>query len=60
MPIDQSRSDRLISVVDEFLKLREQETITDGPPEHIHGEGERQDQELWPAKPRVPVPIEKI
>jgi hypothetical protein len=63
MPIDQSRLDRLISVVDEFLKLRKQEEqapFADSPPQRIHGEGEKADQEFWPAKTRVPVPIEKI
>jgi hypothetical protein len=28
---------------------------SDSPPERIHG---KPDQELWPPKPRVPVPIE--
>jgi hypothetical protein len=30
---------------------------SDGPPEKIHGQP---DQELWPPKPRVPVPIETL
>ena len=30
---------------------------SDGPPEKIHGQP---DQELWPRKPRVPVPIETL
>jgi hypothetical protein len=30
---------------------------SDGPPEKIHGQP---DQELWPTKPRVPVPIETL
>jgi hypothetical protein len=66
MPIDQSRLDRLISLVDEFLKLRDQDELTvigDGPPERIHGEGEKVDQEAaspWGAKPKVPVPIEQL
>jgi hypothetical protein len=32
---------------------------SDGPPEKIHGEG-KDDQELWPPKPLVPVPIEHL
>ena len=32
---------------------------SDGTPEKIHGEG-KEDQELWPPKPRVPVPIETL
>jgi hypothetical protein len=31
--------------------------FADSPPEKIHGQA---DQELWPPKPRVPVPIEHI
>ena len=30
---------------------------SDGTPEKIHGQP---DQELWPPKPRVPVPIETL
>jgi hypothetical protein len=30
---------------------------SDGPPEKIHGQP---DQELWPPKPHVPVPIEHL
>ena len=30
---------------------------SDGPPEKIHGQP---DQELWPPKPRVTVPIETL
>jgi hypothetical protein len=30
---------------------------SDGPPEKIHGQP---DEELWPPKPRVPVPIETL
>jgi hypothetical protein len=30
---------------------------SDGPPEKIHG---KPDQELWPPKPHVPVPIEHL
>jgi hypothetical protein len=30
---------------------------SDGPPEKIHGQP---DQELWPPKPHVPVPIETL
>jgi hypothetical protein len=30
---------------------------SDGPPERIHGQP---DQELWPPKPHVPVPIETL
>jgi hypothetical protein len=32
---------------------------SDSPPEKIHGEG-KEDQDLWPPKPRVPVPIETL
>jgi hypothetical protein len=31
--------------------------FSDGAPEKIHGQP---DQELWPPKPRVPVPIETL
>lgn len=31
--------------------------FSDSPPEKIHGQP---DQELWPPKPRVPIPIETI
>jgi hypothetical protein len=31
--------------------------FSDGAPERIHGQP---DQELWPPKPRVPVPIETL
>jgi hypothetical protein len=33
--------------------------FSDSPPGKIHGEG-KQDQELWPLKPRVPIPIETL
>jgi hypothetical protein len=33
--------------------------LSDSPPEKIHGEGV-EDQELWPPKPHVPVPIEHL
>jgi hypothetical protein len=36
-----------------------QQPFSDSPPEKIHGQPE-QDQELWPPKPRVPVPIEHL
>ena len=60
MPIDPARLDLLRTMIDERLKLSEQEAFTDSPPAHIHGEGEKADQDLWGPKTRVPVPIEKI
>jgi hypothetical protein len=79
MPIERARLDRMIALMDAWLKQRDQEIAagtyyddddeppcnpldapasepfySDGPPEKIHGQP---DQELWPPKPRVPVPI---
>ena len=34
-----------------------QQPFSDSPPEKIHSQP---DQELWPPKPRVPVPIETL
>lgn len=75
MPIERARLDRMIALMDAWLQRRDREIAddeppcnpldappsepfySDGPPEKIHGQP---DQELWPPKPRVPVPIETL
>ena len=74
MPITKARLDRMIDMIDSaWLKRRDSEgrerditnpleappqaPFSDSPPEKIHG---KPDQELWPPKPRVPVPIEHL
>ena len=82
MPLDRTKVDRMITMMDAWLTQKEREQaagicdddkeeelargntmptptqpFSDGAPEKIHGQS---DQELWPPKPRVPVPIETL
>jgi hypothetical protein len=85
MPVDKAKVQRMIDMMDAWLRQREQDQLegidddgdeneppsnpvdappsepfySDGPPEKIHGQPES-DQELWPPKPRVLVPIETL
>jgi hypothetical protein len=65
----EARQKALDDECDEELNEEEKEQLTnpldappnapfaDSPPEKIHGQP---DQEFWPPKPRVPVPIETL
>ena len=73
MPIDQSKLCRVDEAVDSWLKRRDsasnedkpprnpleapKQFLSDSSPQKIHGQP---DQELWPPKPRVPIPIETL
>jgi hypothetical protein len=73
MPCPPELLKRVDEAVDSWLKRRDsasnedkpprnplaapQQFLADSPPQKIHG---KPDQELWPPKPRVPIPIETL
>jgi hypothetical protein len=63
MPITKARLDRMIDMIDSaWLKRRDSEGRNTDPKQFNEGAPRQPqpDQELWPPKPRVPVPIETL
>jgi hypothetical protein len=71
MPITKARLDRMIDMIDSaWIKRRDskdepprnpldapRQFHADGAPQKIHGQP---DQELWPPRPKPPIPIEHL